>query len=366
MIPHISFEAMHGAHRDELLAAFTKVLDASWYVLGEEVTAFEEEFALFSTVPHCVGVSNGLDALRLSLEVLGVGEGHEVIVPSNAYIASVLAVSQVGATPIFVEPDLRTYNLDPRKIEAAITPRTKAIMPVHLYGQACEMGPIMEIAARHHLYVVEDNAQAQGATYNDQLTGSFGHVNATSFYPTKNLGALGDAGAVTTRTAEWETAVRLRRNYGSSKKYYNECIGYNMRLDECQAALLRVKLRQLARWNAERQQLAAAYAHHLSGIAEITLPHVAEHASSVYHLYVIRTPQRAALQEHLREKGVQSLVHYPVPPPLQPAYAHLGYQRGDFPLAEAISDTCLSLPIYPGLTEGNMAHIAQAIQSFFA
>lgn len=364
-VPHVSFEAAHTPIRAELLAAFERFLDKRWYILGEEVQHFEAEYAAFSQMPHCVGVSNGLDALRLCLEVLGIGPGDEVLVPSNAYIASVVAVSQVGAKPIFVEPHPRTFNIDPTRIAAAITPSTKAIMPVHLHGQPCEMDRLMEIANAHQLYVIEDNAQAHGATYAGQPTGSFGHLNATSFYPTKNLGALGDAGAITTHRAEWAADVRLLRNYGSSKKYYNERVGYNMRLDECQAALLRVKLPHLVRWNEARIHLADCYAHHLTGIEEVTLPYVAPQAGSVFHSYVICIPQRDALQQYLLEQGIHTLIHYPVPPHLQPAYAHLGYTAGDFPIAEHIANTCLSLPMFPGLTEAQVVRVAHAIRQFF-
>ena len=298
-IPFLSFEPQHAPLRDAMTAAFSRVYDSYWYVLGEEVKQFEQEYAAFNQVAHTVGVANGLDALVLALRVLGVGPGDEVIVPSNTYIATWLAVTQVGATPVPVEPDPATSNLNPTLIAAALTPRTRAIMPVHLYGQACRMTEIMALAAQHNLYVVEDNAQAQGAAFAGGTTGSFGHVNGTSFYPGKNLGALGDAGAVTTNDAGLAHKVQVLRNYGSQQKYYNEVVGYNSRLDELQGALLRVKLPHLPEWTRQRQQVAVWYSQHLAGIANLRLPAVAEGATHVYHLYVVHTPQRAALQQHL-------------------------------------------------------------------
>lgn len=363
-IPFLSFTDMHSPLRGQMVAAFEAFYDSNWFVLGERVRTFEGEYAAFNGVQHCVGVSNGLDALHIALRALGIGPGDEVIVPSNTYIATALAVSYVGATPVLVEPDAATYNLDPANIEAAITARTKAIMPVHLYGQCCAMEAIMDIAAKHNLYVVEDNAQSQGAAWNGQLTGTWGHMNGTSFYPGKNLGALGDAGAVTTNDADLAAKAAVLRNYGSQKKYYNEVIGYNMRLDECQAAFLSVKLPHLAGWTAQRQQIAAWYDSALSGIAGLTLPQTAEGATHVYHLYVVRHPQRDALQQHLTAAGIGTLIHYPVPLHLQEAYAHLGHSAGAFPIAEEIAATCLSLPLWPGMTEEMVGQVARAIRSF--
>jgi dTDP-4-amino-4,6-dideoxygalactose transaminase len=299
-------------------------------------------------------VSNGLDALVLSLRVLGIGPGDEVIVPSNTYIATALAVSHVGATPVFVEPRMETYNLNPESIPQAITKKTKAIMPVHLYGQACEMDAIMEIAKAHNLYVVEDNAQAHLSSFKGQLTGSFGDVNGTSFYPGKNLGALGDAGAVTTNNEELADRIKTLRNYGSAVKYYNEEIGYNNRLDELQAAFLRVKLNYLQEWTNQRKEIAQWYNEELKLRNDLVLPYVHENADHVYHLYVVRTSNREKLQQELTEKGVQTMIHYPVPPHLQKAYKHLGYKEGDFPIAEEIARTCLSLPVWPGMKENEV------------
>jgi dTDP-4-amino-4,6-dideoxygalactose transaminase len=364
-VPFLSFAGQHDALREEVMAAIGRVYDSHYYVLGESVRQFEQEYAAFSGVAHCVGVANGLDALHLALVALGVGPGDEVLVPSNTYIATWLAVTYVGAVPVPVEPDSDTYNLDPARLEAAITPRTRAIMPVHLYGQACAMGPIMEVARRHKLYVVEDNAQAQGAAWQGQLTGSFGELNATSFYPGKNLGALGDAGGLTCQDAELAQRVRTLRNYGSQQKYYNERIGYNSRLDELQAAVLRVKLPHLPTWTAERQRLAARYDELLAGLPELTLPRTAAGATHVYHLYVVRTPRRDALQQHLTQAGIGTLIHYPVPPHLQEAYAFLGYQPGAYPLAEELARTSLSLPLWPGMREADLQAVAAAVRAFF-
>jgi dTDP-4-amino-4,6-dideoxygalactose transaminase len=360
----LSFQPQHIPIREEVLAAVARVYDSYWYVLGDEVKQFEQEYAAFNNTRHCVGVANGLDALVLSLRVLGIGPGDEVIVPSNTYIATWLAVTQVGATPVGVEPECGTSNLDPVLIEAALTPRTRAIMPVHLYGQACRMTEIMAIARRHDLFVVEDNAQSQGATYDGTLTGSFGHLNGTSFYPGKNLGALGDAGSVTTDDADLALKLRVLRNYGSQQKYYNEVVGYNARLDELQAAVLRTKLPHLPEWTRQRQQVAAWYDQHLAGIAGLTLPTVAAGATHVYHLYVVHTPQREALQQHLTAQGIGTLIHYPVPPHRQQAYASLNLPAGTFPIAEELAATCLSLPMWPGMTEEQVAAVAAAVRVF--
>ncbi|MBF9222164.1 DegT/DnrJ/EryC1/StrS family aminotransferase [Hymenobacter ruricola] len=364
-IPFLSFAPQHDPIRSEMLAAMADVYDRQWYVLGEQVKAFESEYSTFNKVAHTIGVANGLDALHLALEALGVQPGDEVIVPSNTYIATWLAISFVGGVPVPVEPNPRTYNLDPARLEAAITPRTKGIMPVHLYGQACEMGPIQEVARRHGLWVVEDNAQSQGATWQGGLTGSFGQVNGTSFYPGKNLGALGDAGAVTTNDEALGTKIRTLRNYGSQQKYYNEVIGHNSRLDELQAAVLRVKLPQLPSWTAQRQGVAALYDQHLAGIEGLQLPAVADGATHVYHLYVVRTNQRDALQTHLTEAGIGTLIHYPVPPHRQQAYAHLNIPAGTYPIAEELAATSLSLPMWPGMTEEHVVAVAAAVREFF-
>jgi dTDP-4-amino-4,6-dideoxygalactose transaminase len=364
-IPFLDFSPMHLAIKAEMHEAFSRVYDSNWFVLGKEVGQFENIYAAFNQVKHTIGLSNGLDALHLALKVCGVGEGDEVIVPSNTFIATALAVSYVGATPVFVEPNRETYNIDPNSFEKAITSKTKAIIPVHLYGQACEMTAIIALAKKHSLYVIEDNAQSQGASFDGKLTGSWGDISATSFYPGKNLGALGDAGAITTNSDEFAHKVRVFRNYGSQKKYYNEVIGHNMRLDELQAALLCVKLKYLNNWTAQRQQIAAWYDEALQGIDSIVLPKTAKGATHVYHLYVIRTSKRNDLQAYLYERGISCMIHYPIPPHLQEAYNNLGYMKGDFPIAEEIGETCLSLPVWPGMTYEEIQHIAGKIKLFF-
>jgi dTDP-4-amino-4,6-dideoxygalactose transaminase len=364
-ISFLNFGATHQTMKNEMINAFEKVYDSNWFVLGEQVKTFESSYAAFNQVKHVVAVSNGLDALHIALKTLNIGPGDEVIVPSNTFIATVLAVSYVGATPIFVEPNIHTYNIDPSKIEAAITPKTKAIMPVHLYGQACEMTAIMQIAEKYNLKVIEDNAQAQGATFQEKITGSFGHINGTSFYPGKNLGALGDAGGITTNDVELAEKAKVLSNYGTRVKYVNDEIGFNMRMDECQAAFLNVKLNYLSTWIQQRQEIANWYNLHLSNINELILPIVAEHATHTYHLYVIRTDKRDALMNHLTANEIGTLIHYPIPPHLQKAYSNLGFSKGDFPIAEEIADTCLSLPIWPGMTEEQVIFISNTIKQFF-
>lgn len=349
----------------ELLPSFEHFIDKGWYVLGDQVKQFEKDYADFCTTKHTVGVANGLDALIIALKTLNIGPGDEVIVPSNTYIASWLAVSYVGATPIPVEPRIDTYNINPNLIEAAITSKTKAIMPVHLYGQCCEMEAIMNIALKHNLFVVEDNAQSQGATYNGQITGSFGHINGTSFYPGKNLGAYGDAGAITTNDEHLYHRANVIRNYGSQKKYYNEIKGINSRLDELQAGFLSIKLKHLNKWSKQRNHIASLYNQMLHGIGDVVTPVLSNGATSVYHLYVIRTNKRDELQQYLNTHEVGTLIHYPLPPHLQEAYQELGYQKGDFPLAETIADTCLSLPLFPGLTDEQVEQVCNTIKQFY-
>ncbi|MDR3680575.1 MAG: DegT/DnrJ/EryC1/StrS family aminotransferase [Flavipsychrobacter sp.] len=364
-VPFLSFSDTNTAIKPEILTAFEQFFDSGWYVLGERVKQFEKEYALYNNVEHCIGVSNGLDALHIALKALNIGPGDEVIVPSNTYIATALAVSYVGATPIFAEPDIATYNISPASIEAVITSRTKAIMPVHLYGQSCEMEAIMKIATTHNVVVIEDNAQSQGATFNGKMTGSWGDMNGTSFYPGKNLGALGDAGAVTTNNAELAQKALVLRNYGSEKKYYNEVIGFNMRLDECQAAMLSVKLKYLNGWTAQRTEAAQWYNEGLINAGDVIMPVTHKDATHVYHLYVIRTQHRNALQAYLNENGVGTLIHYPIPPHMQQAYTHLGLKKGDFPIAEAIANSCLSLPMWPGISKNDVAYVCDTIKKYF-
>ena len=346
----------------EIDAAIKRVLESGWYILGEEVDAFEQEYATYCEAKHCVGVANGLDALHLALLALGVGAGDEVIVPSNTYIATWLAVSQCGATPIPVEPDAATYNIDPARIEAAITPRTKVILPVHLYGQPADMEPILAIARKHGLKVLEDGAQAHGARYKGKRLGAHGDVVAWSFYPGKNLGAYGDGGAITTNDAEIAERIRVLRNYGSRVKYVNDVRGFNSRLDPIQAAALRVKLKVLDTWNARRSEIASRYQIGLANIG-LTLPFVPDWAEPAWHLYVVRHPQRDTLHKTLGEEGIGSLIHYPIPPHLQQAYATAGFVKGQFPLAEQIAKQCLSLPIGPHLDEAGVSAVIAALKA---
>jgi dTDP-4-amino-4,6-dideoxygalactose transaminase len=365
-IPFLNFEPMHKLIRSEIMQSFQDVYDSNWFVMGKKLEAFEKEYAIFNSTKYSIGVSNGLDALHLALKFLDVKKGDEVIVPSNTYIATALAVSYVGATPIFVEPDANTYNINPANIEAAITSKTKVIMPVHLYGQACDMDSIMAIAKKHNLFVVEDNAQAHGATFNGKLTGSFGNANGTSFYPGKNLGALGDAGAVTTNDELIAKKIAMLRNYGSEKKYHNEEIGFNMRLDEIQAGFLSVKLKYLNEWTKQRQEIAKNYDEALNDVGDLVLPIVHKNATHVYHLYVIKTKSRDYLQKHLSENRIGTLIHYPIPPHLQTAYSYLGHKKGEFPLAEELADTSLSLPIWPGMTKSEVMYVCENISNYFA
>lgn len=365
MIPFVAFDGQNATIRREVLEAFERVFNSKWYILGNELIAFESAYANFNEVKHCIGISNGLDALHIALKAVGIKEGDEVIVPSNTFIASWLAISHAGATVIPAEPDPVTYNMSAASLEAIISPKTRAIMPVHLYGQACEMDPIMEIARRYDLLVVEDNAQAQGATFNGKLTGSFGSINATSFYPTKNLGALGDAGALTTQDESLAETAKLLRNYGSKVKYEHEVIGFNRRMDEVQAAILSVKLKYLQDWISERQRIAHLYTELLSGIEDLILPQTAPGAEHVYHLYVVRTSRRDALMAYMEAKGISTAIHYPIPPHMQKAYSSLGFEEGDFPVAEQLARTSLSLPLYTGITDQQVIHIADTLRHFY-
>lgn len=347
--------------KDELDAAYERFMNSGWYVLGAEVENFEKIWSAYCGTKYCVGVSNGLDALCLGLEAGGVKPGDEVIVPSNTYIATWLAISQVGAVPVPVEPDWRTYNLDPLRIEAAITPKTTAIAVVHLYGMPADMNPIMEIAKRHNLFVLEDNAQSQGAIYNGRRTGHLGHAAAVSFYPAKNIGAFGEAGGVTTDDPEIADRIRILRNYGSRVKYHNEVKGYNRRIDALQAAFLAVKTPHLDDWNARRRKIASIYMEELSGIDGIVLPPFALEAS-VWHQFVVRLRDRDEVQMRLKERGVPTMIHYPIPPHLSEAYADMGFKRGDFPIAEEMADTFLSLPIGPHMTDESVETVVHAIK----
>lgn len=394
-VPFLDFVEPYEELKTELDEAYLRFMRSAWYILGSETSSFEQEFAEYCGAKFCVGVGNGLEALHLILRACGIGPGDEVIVPSNTYIATWLSVSYAGATPVPVEPDHRTYNIDPDQIEAAITPRTKAIMPVHLYGQPTDMDPIITIAQKHGLMVVEDNAQAQGALYKGKRTGSLGNAAGNSFYPGKNLGAFGDAGAVTTNDSELADRVRVLRNYGSKVKYYNELKGFNSRLDELQAALLRVKLRHLDEWNSRRRKLAKFYLSALcplatdssltdlasqkkestsdlrtetfssecsSSCSSLVLPYVPEWAEPVWHLFVIGHPQRDSLQERLTQAGIGTLIHYPIPPHLAGAYAEMRLRAGSMPVAERLAQSVLSLPMGPHVTGDQARHVVSALR----
>ncbi len=361
-VPFLDLGAAYRELQSEIETAVLASLRSGWYIGGQEVEALEHDFSAYSETQYCVGVANGLDALRLALRAMEIGAGDEVIVPSNTYIATWLAVSQCGAVPVPVEPLDPTYNIDPNRIEAAVTSRTKAIIPVHLYGQPADLDPILAIAHKHGLRVLEDAAQAHGARYKGRRIGGHGDVVAWSFYPTKNLGALGDAGAVTTNNSDLADRVRVLRNYGSREKYLNESLGYNSRLDPVQAAVLRVKLKVLHAWNARRAKIAARYTTELAGTG-LALPTAPVWADPVWHVYVVQHPQRDALQRALTESGIETLIHYPIPPHLQRAYAHASYVRGQFPIAERMADQLLSLPMGPQLDSKSVGAVIAALKA---
>lgn len=362
-IPFVSFKPMEQELDTDIRNAFERVYNRSWYIEGAEDEAFEKSFADYCGAEYCIGVGNGLDALMLILKALEIGAGDEVIVPSNTYIATALAVTYVGAEVVFVEPDIRTFNIDVDRIEEAITNKTKAIMPVHLYGQPCNMDKIMDIAQKHNLYVIEDCAQAHGATYKEKKVGTFGIAAGFSFYPGKNLGALGDGGAVVTSDASLAKKVRALGNYGSDYKYHHIYKGNNSRLDEFQAAFLSVKLPHLDRMNDARRAIAARY---LTGIKreDIILPCVWDGVSPVWHIFGIRCKRRDELEAYLKEKGISTNKHYPIPMHLQECYKDLGYGKGKYPIAEEISDTQLSLPMYYGMTDAEVQYVIDSINSF--
>ncbi len=362
-IPFLDLAPAYAELQGEIEAAVLASLRSGWYIGGKDVEAFEQSFASYLGAPQCVGLSNGLDALTLGLRALGVGPGDEVIVPSNTFIATWFAVSQCGAVPVPVEPLESTFNLDPARIEAAVTPRTKAVIPVHLYGQPADLDPILDIARRHGLRVLEDAAQAHGARYKGRRLGTHGDAVTWSFYPGKNLGALGDAGGLTTADAALADQVRALRNYGSQVKYVSDIQGGNHRLDPAQAAALGVKLRHLDAWNARRHRLAARYAQGLQGSA-VQLPQVPDWAEPVWHLYVVRTPARDALQQHLAAAGIGAQIHYPIPPHRQKAYANMGFERGQFPIAERMADEVLSLPMGPHLSDADQDAVIAAVRAF--
>lgn len=362
-IPFVSFKPLEKELDKNIRDAFERVYSRSWYIEGVEDEKFEKEFAQYCDRKYCVGVGNGLDALFLSLKALGIKEGDEVIVPSNTYIATALAVTYVGAMPVFVEPDIKTFNIDPTKIELAITDKTKAIIAVHLYGQACDMDSIMKIARKYNLYVVEDCAQAHGAKYNDKVIGSFGNVAGFSFYPGKNLGALGDAGAVVTNNEKLAKTIRALGNYGSDYKYHHIYQGNNSRLDEIQAAFLSEKLSYLDKVNVERRRIAQKY---LKGIVnpEIILPYVPDYAEPVWHIFGVRCKKRNELEKFLNDAGIGTNKHYPIPIHLQECYRNLGLKKGEYPIAEEISETELSIPMYYGMTEEEIQYVIDRMNEF--
>lgn len=362
-IPFVTFKPLEAELDKNLRAAFDRVYTRSWYIEGVEDEEFEKAFAEYCDIKYCIGVGNGLDALFLALKALEIGEGDEVIVPSNTYIATALAVTYVGATPVFVEPDIKTFNIDPSRIEEAITERTKAIMPVHLYGQPCDMDPILAIVKKHNLYIIEDCAQAHGATYKGKVIGSFGDAAGFSFYPGKNLGALGDAGAAISNNKEIADKIRALGNYGSDYKYHHIYKGNNSRLDELQAAFLAAKLPQLNRMNEERRRIAGMY---LEGIKneEVILPYVPEYANPVWHIFGVRCKRRDELEKFLNDAGIGTNKHYPIPMHLQECYKDLGFKEGDFPIAEEISATELSIPMYYGMTDEEVRYVIDKVNEF--
>lgn len=360
-IPFLELKPTYEELRSEIDAAYRRVMESGWYLLGQELEAFEAEFAAYCGVKHCVGVGNGLDALHLILRALDIGPGDEVIVPSNTFIATWLAVTYAGAHPVPVEPDESTYNLNPQGLEAAITPKTKAVIAVHLYGQPAEMDEINAIAARHGIKVIEDAAQAHGARYKGRRTGGLGEAAGFSFYPGKNLGAFADGGAVTTNNADLASMVRTLRNYGSKKKYYFEVPGINSRLEELQAAFLREKLQKLDEWNLRRMRIAARYLHGFKNVPLLHLPFVPGWTIPAWHVFVVRHPSRDRLQAALDIEGIQTLIHYPIPSHLSDAYQVLGIQQGVLPIAEKLSTTLLSLPIGPQMSDIAVEYVIEKV-----
>jgi dTDP-4-amino-4,6-dideoxygalactose transaminase len=364
-IPFYSFDKMNSDIRLEILDSFQSFFDSKSYILGSNLNSFETAYSSFSNSKFCVGISNGLDALTLSIKALNIGKGDEILVPSNTFIGSVLAITNSGATPIFIEPDIETYNIDTKLIEHKITSKTKAIMPVHLYGQPCNMTEVLLIAKKYNINIIEDNSQSQGAKWDNMITGSMGTINAVSFYPGKNLGAFGDGGAITTNDSKLNSKILAMRNYGSAQKYEHEIVGFNNRLDECQAGFLEIKLNYLKLWNQERNNIAKLYMQCLNGVGDIILPKIHPNAYSVFHIYNIRTNHRNNLQIFLKENGVGTLIHYPKAIHLQKCYDYLGYVKGDFPIAEKLCSTNLSLPIWPGMTDEKIKYICLKIKEFY-
>ena len=366
-VPFLKLKPAYEELKTELDAVYQRVMNSGWYILGEEVDRFEERFAQYCGAKYCIGVGNGLEALHITLRAYDIGPGDEVIVPANTYIATWLAVSYAGATPVAVEPNPITYNIDPKQIKQAITSRTKAIIPVHLYGQSADMDPIHEIASNNnHLILIEDAAQSHGTCYKDKKTGSLGAAAGWSFYPGKNLGAFGDAGAITTNDSSLMEQARDLRNYGSRIKYFNEVKGFNSRLDPLQAAFLCVKLSFLDEWNKRRNRIANFYLQALRDVPNLILPAISPNTKHAWHLFVIRHPKRNSLQKHLAKNGIGTLIHYPIPPHLSTAYSNFGFKEGDFPITESISKTAISLPIGPHMTLEEAEYVVEKIIEYQA
>jgi dTDP-4-amino-4,6-dideoxygalactose transaminase len=364
-IPFLDLSLQHAAVTARIQDTITRISERNWFIRGKEVDDFEQAWADYSGTPFCVGVGNGLDGLTFSLLTLGVGAGDEVIVPANTYIATWLSVSRTGATIIAVEPDQSTFNIDVSKIEERISSRTRVILPVHLYGQACDMTALDDLARKHKIFIVEDNAQAHGAKWLEKKTGSFGDINATSFYPTKNLGAWGDGGAVTMHNEDHDKFVRMLGNYGSVEKNIHLHQGMNSRLDEIQASVLTIKLKELDSWNEMRRSIAAQYLHDLAGVGDLIFPLSAKEAYHVYHQFVIRTHKRDSLKIYLQDRGIESMIHYPRPPFLQPAYTGFSIRAEQYPISVLMASTVLSLPIWPGMSTDDVNYVSEAIRSFF-
>lgn len=365
VVKFYSMGPMNDIVHQEIVESFSNFFNSKNYILGPNVEKFENDYSTFNNTKFCVGTSNGLDALVLSLKSLNIGRGDEVIIPSNTFIATVLAVIHCGAKPVFVEPNIETYNLDHNLLNKVLTKKTKAVIAVNLYGNPCDFTNILKFTEKNNLFLIEDNAQAQGASWNGKLTGSFGDVNAVSFYPAKNLGAYGDAGAITTNNKNVYLKIKSLRNYGSSKKYNNEYVGYNYRLDECQAGFLSIKLKYLDYWNEQRIKTSKLYFQQLSNIDNLILPTIHKSAKSVYHIFNVRTKKRDHLKKYLNENGIETLIHYPTPPHLQKCFEFLKIREKSFPIAEELAQTSLSLPIWPGIQDDDIEYISNKIKAFF-
>ena len=349
-------------YQKEFEDAALKVLRSGWYIMGEELSAFEEEFASYVGAKYCVGLASGLDALWMAFRILNIGKGDEVIVQANTYIASVMGITMNGATPVFVEPD-EYFNIDVDKIEEKITDKTKAVLVVHLYGQASNMDRVSDICKKHGIRLVEDCAQSHGSKYNGKTTGTFGDIGCFSFYPSKNIGAFGDGGAIVTDNEEIAKEMRIYRNYGSEKRYYNKVVGTNSRLDEIQAAMLRVRLKYAIELNQEKKLIAAEYDKRLNNEL-IELPRVRENAEHIYHQYVIKCKDRERLIKYLQDNEISTIIHYPIPPHLAEAYKELGFKKGDYPITESYADSVLSIPMYNGMTKEELSYVIDVINNF--